>query len=134
MLMIKLNSNLIIQLLMSQIHKDYKHPSIYTSYIYRNGTLPSRNPAKINVEHGCSTSIVIPYCLKHIQITKVWEFFSGYLRIFSPKVYEFYHISTSFHLQTVFSPYLTCTLHVQGTLYNKVHSDNQNLLLLITNY
>jgi len=37
--------------------------------------------------------IVILYCLKHIKITKDWEFFLGYLRIFSPKVYEFYHIS-----------------------------------------
>ena len=37
--------------------------------------------------------IEILCCLKHIQITKDWEFFLGYLRIFSPKVYEFYHIS-----------------------------------------
>ena len=37
--------------------------------------------------------IVILCCLKHIQSTKVWEFFLGYLRILSPKVYEFYHIS-----------------------------------------
>ena len=35
--------------------------------------------------------IVILCCLKHIQITKDWEFFLGYLQIFSPKVYEFYH-------------------------------------------
>ena len=37
--------------------------------------------------------IVILCCLKHIQITKDWEFFLGYLRSFSPKVYEFFHIS-----------------------------------------
>ena len=37
--------------------------------------------------------IVILCCLKHIQSTKVWEFFLGYLRILSPKVYEFCHIS-----------------------------------------
>ena len=43
------------------------------------------------------------YCLKHIQITKVWEFFLVYLRIFSPKFMNFiiFHSEKNFIISGV---------------------------------